>query len=211
MVTDVTSQVSKVEGIQEFSNRNQIIIVIVTETRLRSTIIDSVVDITGYSLIRKDRSSDCHAGVATYCLFLKTMKYCGFSYDPIVYLEVSPLLLSQWIITPSRHQPKMIICVSIYLSLHLTESKYPNCAIITAGNFKRFDVETIKKHFCFKHIVRKLTKKDAILDLKLTKFYDYYEEPSIFPSFGLSDRNIVTFEGTKREYCSRTKICFHPR
>ena len=66
MVTGITSQVSKVEGIQEFINRNQIIIVIVTETRLRSTIMDSVVDITGYSLITKDRSSDCHARVATY-------------------------------------------------------------------------------------------------------------------------------------------------
>ena len=66
MVTGITSQVSKVEGIQESINRDQIIIVIVTENRLRSTIMDSVVDITGYSLIRKDRSSDCHAGVATY-------------------------------------------------------------------------------------------------------------------------------------------------
>ena len=66
MVTGTTSQVSKFEGIQEFINRNQIIIAIVTETRLRSTIMDSVVDITGYSLITKDRSSDCHAGAATY-------------------------------------------------------------------------------------------------------------------------------------------------
>ena len=57
IVTDITSLVSKVKRIQEFINRNQISIVIVTETWLRSTIMDSVVDITGYSLIRKDRSS----------------------------------------------------------------------------------------------------------------------------------------------------------
>ena len=66
MVTDITSLLSKVEGIQEFINRNQISIVIVTETWLPSITMDSVVDITGYSLIRKDRSSDCHAGVANY-------------------------------------------------------------------------------------------------------------------------------------------------
>ena len=65
MVTDITSLVSKVEGIQELINRNQTGIVIVTETWLRSTIMDSVLDITGNSLIRKDRS-DCHAGVSTY-------------------------------------------------------------------------------------------------------------------------------------------------
>ena len=66
MVTDITSLLSKVEGIQEFINRNQISIV--TEAWLRSTIMDSVVDITGNSLIREDRSSDCHAGVATYIM-----------------------------------------------------------------------------------------------------------------------------------------------
>ena len=66
MVTDITSLVSEVEGIKEFINRIQISIVIVTATWLRSTVMDSVVDITGYSLIRKDRSSDCHAGVSTY-------------------------------------------------------------------------------------------------------------------------------------------------
>ena len=53
-----------------------------------------------------------------------------------------------------------------FKSLNLTESKYPNCAIITACDFKRFDVETIKKHFRLKQIVRKPTRKDAILDLK---------------------------------------------
>ena len=65
MVTNIRSLVPKIEEIQEFINRNQISIVFVTETWLRSTIMDSVVDITGYSLIRKDRSSDCHGGVAT--------------------------------------------------------------------------------------------------------------------------------------------------
>ena len=66
MVTNIRSLVPKIEEIQEFINRNQISIVFVTETWLRSTIMDSVVDITGYSLIRKDRSSDCHGGVAIY-------------------------------------------------------------------------------------------------------------------------------------------------
>ena len=177
----------KVEGIQEFINRNQIIVVIVTETGLRSTIMDSVVDITGYSLITKDRSSDCHAGVATY---LRNNQFKYSRLDLLSFLEDHEML---WFFLRPNRLPRgfssVIVTVDyhpfltsaendhmrehFFKSLNLTESKYPNCAIIAAGDFKRFDVETIKKYFRLKQIYRKPTRKDAILDLKLTKFYDY--------------------------------------
>ena len=62
MVTNVRSLVPKIEEVQEFLNRNQISIAFVTETwyRLRPTITDSVVNIVGYSLMRRDRLSDSH-------------------------------------------------------------------------------------------------------------------------------------------------------
>ena len=45
MVTNIRSLVPRIEEIEEFINRNQISIVFVTETWLRTTIMDSVVDI----------------------------------------------------------------------------------------------------------------------------------------------------------------------
>jgi hypothetical protein len=40
---------------------------------------------------------------------------------------------------------------------------------------------------CNKLIVKKATRKDAILDFVLTNMNKYYKEPRIFPPFGLSD------------------------
>ncbi len=66
MVTNVRSLVPKIEEVQEFLNRNQISIAFVTETWLRPTITDSVVNIVGYSLMRRDRLSDSHGGICIY-------------------------------------------------------------------------------------------------------------------------------------------------
>ncbi len=63
MMTNVRSLVPKIEEVQEFLNRNQISIAFVTETWLLPTIADSVVNIVGYSLMRRDRLSDSHGGI----------------------------------------------------------------------------------------------------------------------------------------------------
>ncbi len=70
MVTNVRSLVPKIEEVQEFLNRNQISIAFVTETWLRPTITDSVVNIVGYSLMRRDRLSDSHGGI---CIYIKVL------------------------------------------------------------------------------------------------------------------------------------------
>ena len=161
MVTNIRSLVPKIEEIQEFINRNQISIVFVTETWLRSTIMDSVVDITGYSLIRKDRSSDCHGGVAIY------IRNNQFKYSRLDLLSCCEDHEILWLFLRPNRLPRgfssLIVAVvyhpfwttaendhmreHLFQSLTLAKSKYPNCAIIIAGDFNRLDIKTIKKHF----------------------------------------------------------------
>ena len=75
--------------------------------------------------------------------------------------------------------------------LSLAESKYPNCALIVCRDFNRLDVQPILNHFRLKQIVKVTTRKNAILDLMLTNLHVFYDNPSSYPPFGLSDHNTV--------------------
>ena len=87
----------------------------------------------------------------------------------------------------------------LFQSLLLAESRFPNCALIVAGDFNRLDVKSIQRQFRLKQIVKKPTRKNAILDLVLTNMHDYYADPQQFPSFGLSDHHTVIVEAKVRE------------
>ena len=91
-------------------------------------------------------------------------------------------------------------CMRDYLfqSLFLAESRFPNCALIVAGGFNRLDVKSIQRHFRLKQIVKKPTRKNAILDLVLTNMHGFYADPQHFPPFGLSDHHTVTVEAKER-------------
>ena len=52
-------------------------------------------------------------------------------------------------------------------------------------------------------MVKKPTRKDAILDLVLTNLHDFYEEPQDFPPFGLSDHQTVTVESLVGANCGQ--------
>ena len=91
----------------------------------------------------------------------------------------------------------------LFQSLLLAESRYPNCALILAGDFNHLDVKSIQRHLRLKQMVKKPTRKDAILDLVLTNLHDFYEEPQHFPPFGLSDHQTVTVESLVRENCDQ--------
>ena len=43
------------------------------------------------------------------------------------------------------------------------------------------------------------TRKDAVLDLVLTKLYDHYDKPQTFPPFGLSDHNTISVSPLMRK------------
>ena len=88
----------------------------------------------------------------------------------------------------------------LFYSLSLAESKYSNCALIVAVGFNRLNVKSIKKHFSLKKIVRKPTRKDAVLDLILSSMPECYayDEPYTFPPFGLSHHGTVIAEAKTR-------------
>ena len=195
MITNVRSLTPKIDEVQEFLNRNDISIAFITETWLRPAIVDSVIDIPGYTVLRKDRKSDNHGGV---CLYLRN--------DYSMYTELRDLICCcdheiLWVNLRPKRLPRgysgLIIAVvyhphwsesendlmrdHLFQSLRIAESKYPNCALIVAGDFNRLDVTSIKRHFNLHQIVKKATRKDAILDLVLTNVNKYYKEPRIFP------------------------------
>ena len=85
---------------------------------------------------------------------------------------------------------------------------YPNCALIVAGDFDRLDATSLKRHFNLHQIIKKATRKDAILDLVLTNVNKYYKEPRIFAPFGLYDHNTIVVEGQLRNRgCSICASC----
>ena len=86
----------------------------------------------------------------------------------------------------------------LFQSLLLAESRFPNCALIVAGDFNRLDVKSIQRHFRLKQIVKKPTRKNAILDLVLTNMHGFYADPQQFPPFRLSDHHTVTVEAKER-------------
>ena len=100
------------------------------------------------------------------------------------------------------------MCDHLFRSISLAESRYPNCAFIIAGDFNRLDVNSLKKHFRLKQIVKKPTRKDAILDLILTNLYEVYDNPKTFPAFGLSDHNTITAQPKNRQNERTIKFVF---
>lgn len=68
MLSNTMSLVPKLAEVEEFILRNRVDIAFITETWLKDTICDSVVDIPGFSIFRKDREVLQHGGV---CIYLK--------------------------------------------------------------------------------------------------------------------------------------------
>ena len=66
MVTNDMSVVPKMSEVCEFLLRNKVSPAFMTETWLQSSIAVSIIDIPGYSVLRRDRSSDHHGGVCLY-------------------------------------------------------------------------------------------------------------------------------------------------
>lgn len=94
----------------------------------------------------------------------------------------------------------------LFKSFSLAESRYPNCAFIIVGDFNHLDVKLLKRQFRPKQTVKKLSRKDAILDLMLTNLHEFYDDSKIFPPFGLSDHNTITAQAKNQENRSTTKF-----
>ena len=206
MVSNTMSLAPKIVEMEEFVARNKVSLAFITETWLKSTVMDSVVDIPGYSIIRKDRSSEEHGGVCLYikdgCFKYKQLNDISCCADhEVLWVQLTPSRLPRGfssIVAAVVYHPHWTLPENnsmrdhLFQSLALVESKYPNSALIVAGDFNRLDITSIKKHFRLKQIVKKPTRKNAILDLVLTNLHQFYDDPCTFPPFGLSDHHTVT-------------------
>ena len=68
MVANMMSLAPKITEVQEFIDRNKVSLAFVTEIWLKSAVEDTVVDIPGFPIVRRDRASSAHSGV---CLYIK--------------------------------------------------------------------------------------------------------------------------------------------
>ena len=223
MVSNVMSLVPKVDEVQEFINYNEIDLAFITETWLKKSIPNSVINIEDFSIIRRDRFTSCHGGV---CLYVKN-NYSKYQVlDEVKCCDLHEVL---WIHHRPRRLPRGFSCLitatvyhppssddvrfrdHLFDSLKTLESKFPNCGIIIGGDFNRADVSLIKKHFHLKQIVKSPTRKDAILDLILTNLGNHFNTPSVLSPFGLSDHNTIMAYPTGRMPKSNTRKVVYKR
>ena len=205
LVANVMSLVPKVDEVREFIFRSRNInIAFITETWLKETVTDGVVDIPDFALLHQDRKRESHGGV---CAYIKE-GYCRYNYlkqlnccdeHESLWLHLRPTCLprefSCIIAAVIYHPPrsdKRSIREHLFSSLTLMESKYPNCGILVTGVFYRLDISGLLRHFRLKQIVKVRTWKDATLDLILTNMHEYYSPLQPFAPFGLSDHSVAT-------------------
>ena len=192
LVANVMSLVPKVDEVREFIFRRNITIAFITETWLKETVSDGVVDIPDFAVLRQDRKRDSHGGVCAYikegyCRYkhLKELNYCDEHESLWLHLRPTrlPRGFSCIIAAVIYHPPKSddrSFREHLFQSLTLVESKYPNFGILVTGDFNRLDIGCLLRHFRLKQIVKENTRKDAILDLILTNMHDHYSPPPTF-------------------------------
>ena len=207
MLANVMSLVPKIDEVTEFIVRNKINLSLITETWLKESVPDSVIDIPGFTLLRRDRLSQIHGGV---CAYIKETHYKYKRLDDLNCCDDHECL---WIYLRPTRLPRGLTCIitsviyhppgadgallldHLFYTLTLAESKYPNCGIIVTGDFNRLDVTRLLNHFRLKQIVKIPTRNDVTLDLILTNMHKYYNSPQGYPGFGLSDHNTIIATG----------------
>ena len=66
MLVNVMSLVPKMDEVQEFIHRNKICLAFITETWLKESISEGVVNIPGFTIIRRDKVVNTHGSVCFY-------------------------------------------------------------------------------------------------------------------------------------------------
>ena len=200
------SLVPKLCEVQELLLRQNIQIGCIVESWLNNNISDTVVNIEGYNIVRKDRSSHEHGGV---CLYVK--HHIKYDLPDIKCCDNHEILWLQLELTRTpRGSSKLVLALFYYLcrtspvesdgpnllnhlldSLTRAEALFPNCGIVIVGDFNRLNTTARQNHFKLKQPVKFPTRRQATLDLFLTNMYDYFSAPECFPPFGLSDHATI--------------------
>ena len=93
-------------------------------------------------------------------------------------------------------------------SLEILEIKYPNCAIVLAGDFNKTLLPLLQsavKVFQLKPVVDFPTRGDRTLDQIFTNLTEYFSSPCSLPAFGLSDHQTIFISARIRDKTSKPK------
>ena len=117
----------------------------VAETWPKSAVEDTVVDIPGFSILRRDRTSNAHGGIC-YFRFKKLEELSCCKDHEILWVHLRTNRLPRGftsLITAIIYHPHWTkdendsMRDHLFQYLSLAESRYPNCAFIVAGDFNR--------------------------------------------------------------------------
>ena len=187
----------------------------ITETWLRSTISDNIIQIPNYNVVRKDRENSSHGGV---CVFV----HQNIHFNHLVELQ-SPNLEVIWIKIRPRRLPRTISCIIVgiiyhppnsnnhILSGYLTEclfaleGYFPNCGIILTGDFNHFNTSPIVREFKLKQLIKFPTRGSNTLDQILKNLHSFYKDANRLPPLGLSDHCTTKIFPKERDLEPRSK------
>ena len=218
-LSNTRSLVNKIEDLEVVINQNDVDIVCITETWLTNNISNSVVDISNYTLVRKDRSADKRGGGV--CTYIKS----SIDFTTIDELNDSPFE-SLWVYLRPNRLPRGFSCLIIGIIYHPPQdddatftdhlissldaalNKYPNAGIMLVGDFNRLNYRYISNHFNLRQTVKNPTRGAAILDLIFTNLFHHYNTPQILPGIGLSDHNSLLIRPLRRTHKTKVESIF---
>ena len=216
LLSNVMSLSPKIDEIQHTIQNANLDFTCFTETWLQSHINDSVVSISGYNLVCRDRHEQIHGGV---CMFIKnSIQFSVLDHllDPsfeVLWIELKLLCLPRGINNiivgtvyhpPSANNSDMLEYLMNCLST--IESQFSNSAIVLLGDFNHLNTTRLKTSYDLKQIVNFPTLGQNTLDLILTNLKPFYNSPFKLPSFGLSDHLSIEVKPKARSQLPKPKF-----
>lgn len=197
-LSNVMSLAPKIDEVGVFLSEHNLDVFCVTETWLKDSISDNVINVNNYSIARKDRSLAQHGGV---CIYIKNSinytilrEYEDPNSAEVLWVKLTPNRLprgySCLVVGVIYHPPTandQILINYLLDALSRIECSIPNAGFILAGDFNRADISQLTCQFHVCQMVPFPTRGERILDLVLTNLVEFYDVPKNVSPFGLSD------------------------
>ena len=203
MLTNIRCLRNKTDELSAILHSNNVDICCVSETWLNENTPTESVDIEHYICYRRDRSDGRKCGgVACY---IRSDLPCS----RMEFLE-TPSLETLWLLYRQPCMPRSLshiaICVVYHppdadsraMTSHLINAAdtvlrlHPDAGVVLLGDFNRLN----EKPLCdypLKQVVKRATRKSAVLDKIFTNIAAWYRSPTVMPAVGKSDHNTVLF------------------
>ena len=200
----------KIDEVNYFATRKNPDLICLTETWLTEAISENCINIPGYYLTCKNRSTGAHGGVCVYInnsIQYKTLDQLHHPELEVLWVHIRPKRLPRGIpciVTGTVYHPPSAddnIMIDYLSSTHMfIEGLYPGCGIFLTGDFNRLNINRLLAQFSMKQLVRVPTRGDSILDLIITNMPQLYDKDSVerYTPFGLSVHNVIMLYPKKR-------------